>query len=92
MAYFPPGDITAGVLEPGEHIYYDIAGAHRVAWSYEDASTEVRRVSGLVSFEPDEIEVQLDGVRLRLEPGQNVVSHGVDRNLTLDETTAVGQP
>lgn len=72
--------------------YYDIADAHRVAWSYEDAWTEVRRVSGLVSFEPDEIEVQLDGVRLRLEPGRNVVSHGADRNLTLDETTAVRQP
>ncbi|MEU9662935.1 hypothetical protein [Streptomyces chartreusis] len=39
----------------------------------------------MVSFEPDEIEVSLDGVRLRLEPGQNVVSHGVDRNLDLDE-------
>lgn len=63
-----------------------------MAWSYEDAWTEVRRVSGQVSFEPDEIEVQLDGVRLRLEPGQNVVSHGVDRNLALDETTAVRLP
>jgi hypothetical protein len=69
--------------------HYDIAGARRAAWSYEDAWTEVRRVSGMVSFEPDEVEVRLDGVRLRLEPGQNVVSHGVDRNLDLDETTAV---
>jgi uncharacterized protein (DUF427 family) len=72
--------------------YYDIAGARRAAWSYEDAWTEVRRISGMVSFEPDEIEVRLDGVRLRLEPGQNVVSHGVDRNLDLDETTDVSRP
>ena len=65
--------------------YYDVQGARRAAWSYEDAWTEVRRVSGLVSFEPDKVEVHLDGARLRLEPGQSVVAHGVDRDLTLDE-------
>ena len=27
----------------------------------------------------------LDGRRLELEPGQTVVSHGVDRNLSIDE-------
>ncbi|WP_255345968.1 DUF427 domain-containing protein [Streptomyces chartreusis] len=57
---------------------------HRAAWSYEDAWDEVRRSSGMVSFEPDEIEVSLGGVRPRLEPGQSVVSHGVGRNLDLD--------
>jgi hypothetical protein len=36
----------------------------------------------VVSFEPDRVEVTLDGERLEIEPGQNVVSHGVDRNLT----------
>ena len=65
--------------------YYDIGDAHRAAWSYQDAWTEVRRVSGLVSFEPDKIEVYLDGTRLRLEPGQSVVPHGVDRDLTAGE-------
>jgi uncharacterized protein (DUF427 family) len=65
--------------------YYDVVGARRAAWSYEDAWTEVRRVSGLVSFEPDKVDVHLDGARLRLEPGQSVVAHGVDRDLTLDE-------
>jgi hypothetical protein len=43
-------------------------------------------------FEPDEVEVHLDGVRMRQQPGQKVVSHGVDRNPDLDETTAVEQP
>ncbi|MEV4454036.1 DUF427 domain-containing protein [Streptomyces mirabilis] len=99
--YVPRADVDESALTPAEGqtfcpykglaSYYDIAGAHRAAWSYEDAWTEVRRVSGLVSFEPDEIEVLLDGMRLRLEPGQGVVSHGVDRNLGLDETTAVRQ-
>ncbi|MET9271905.1 DUF427 domain-containing protein [Kribbella sp. NPDC003557] len=65
--------------------YFDIGGEHRAAWSYEDAWTEVRRISGLVSFEPDKVEVELDGRRLRLEPGQGVVSHGVDRDLTVEE-------
>ncbi|MCX4430484.1 MULTISPECIES: DUF427 domain-containing protein [Streptomyces] len=99
--YVPRADVEESVLTPAEGqtfcpykglaSYYDIADAHRAAWSYEDAWTEVRRVCGLVSFEPDEIEVLLDGIRLRLEPGQGVVSHGVDRNLGLDETTAVRQ-
>ena len=40
---------------------------------------------GLISFEPDKVEVHLDGTRLRLEPGQAVVPHGVDRDLTTDE-------
>jgi hypothetical protein len=65
--------------------YYDIVERHRSAWSYEDAWTEVQRISGLMSFEPDQVEVHLDGDRLRLEPGQSVVAHGVDRDLTRDE-------
>jgi hypothetical protein len=34
--------------------------------------------------------VYLDGVMLRLEPGQAVIPHGVDRDLTLDEATPGG--
>jgi hypothetical protein len=60
-------------------------GRRKAAWSYEDAWPEVRHIAGLVSFEPDKIEVHLDGTRLRLEPGQTVIPHGTDRNLTLDE-------
>ena len=55
-----------------------------------DAWTEVKRISGLVSFELDKIDVQLDGARLRLEPGQTVIPHGFDRNLTLDEAAPCG--
>ncbi len=65
--------------------YYDIGDAHRAAWSYRQAYTEVERVGDLVSFEPDKITVELDGTQLHLEPGQTVVAHGVDRDLTLDE-------
>ena len=100
--YVPRTDVDQSALTPAEGrtfcpykglaSYYDIAGARRAAWSYEDAWTEVGRISGTVSFEPDEIEVHLDGVRQRLEPGQTVVPHGVDRNLDLDETTAARQP
>ena len=66
--------------------------AHRAAWSYEDAWTEVRRISGLISFEPDKIEVHLDGTRLRPEPGQTVIPHGPDRDLTTGEVAPGRQP
>jgi uncharacterized protein (DUF427 family) len=93
--YVPRADIDESALAPAQGqtfcpykglcSYYDVAGARRAAWSYPDAYPEVGRVSGLVSFEPDQVEVLLDGTRLRLEPGQSVVPHGPDRDLTTDE-------
>jgi uncharacterized protein (DUF427 family) len=68
--------------------YYDIGGARLAAWSYREAYPEVGRISGLLSFEPDIVSVQLDGTQLRLEPGQTVVPHGPDRELTVAEAHA----
>jgi hypothetical protein len=45
----------------------------------------VERISGCISFEPNLVDVTLDGSKLRLEPGQTVIPHGVDRDLTTDE-------
>lgn len=100
--YVPRADIDESALTPAQGqtfcpykglcSYYDIADAHRSAWSYEDAWPEAGRVSRYVSFEPDEVEVHLDGVRLRLEPGQSVIPHGVDRNLALEEAAPGRQP
>jgi hypothetical protein len=72
--------------------YCDIGDAQRAVWSYEHAWDGVQRISGLLSFEPDKISVELDGAQLRLEPGQHVMPHGVDRNLTVDEATSNRQP
>ncbi|MGZ4185550.1 MAG: DUF427 domain-containing protein [Solirubrobacteraceae bacterium] len=69
--------------------YFDIGGVRRAAWSYHDAYTEVDRISGLVSFESDKVIVELDGRRLHLEPGQRVVSHGIDRDLSVSEIRAI---
>jgi len=65
--------------------YYSVGDRLRCAWSYTDAWPEAAAVSNLVSFEPDKIDIDLDGVRLRLEPGQSVVPHGIDRGLDPDE-------
>jgi uncharacterized protein (DUF427 family) len=65
--------------------YYDIGDAHQAAWSYREAYREVSRISDLVSFEPDVVSVQLDGTQLRLAPGQAVIPHGPDRDLTVSE-------
>src|SRR4029077_18681594 len=65
--------------------YYDIGDARQAAWSYREAYPEVGRISDLISFEPDLVSVQIDGTQLRLEPGQAVISHGPDRDLTVAE-------
>lgn len=93
--YVPREDVDEAALTPaagqtfcpykGVCSYFDIGDARRGAWSYPDPYPEVRRIAGLISFEPDRVEVSLDDARLRLEPGQSVVPHGVDRDLTLDE-------
>jgi hypothetical protein len=49
----------------------------------------VAPIGDLVSFEPDKVEVTLVGERLKLEPGQDVTSHGIDRNLSIDEAGAL---
>jgi uncharacterized protein (DUF427 family) len=93
--YVPLADVDQSALIPAEGqtfcpykglcSYYDVAGAPKAAWSYQDAWTEVRLIAGLVSFEPDQLEVRLDGERLHLESGQTVVAHGIDRDLTVEE-------
>ena len=93
--YVPRADIDEPALTPvtlqtfcpykGLCSYYSIGEARQAAWSYPDAYSEVRRISNLVSFEPDIVSVHLDGAQLHLEPGQTVVAHGPDRNLDIAE-------
>jgi hypothetical protein len=42
-------------------------------------------ISEAQPFEPDEVEVYLDGKKLALEPGQSVMPHGIDRGPDPDE-------
>jgi hypothetical protein len=49
----------------------------------------MERIGDLVSFEPDRVDVTIDGVRLDLPPGQTVVAHGLDRDLGVDEAGAI---
>lgn len=93
--YVPADDVDTDALTPadgqtfcpykGVCSYFDIGDARGAAWSYQDAWTEVRRISGMYSFEADRVHVTLDGRRMSLEPGQTVVAHGIDRDLTVDE-------
>jgi uncharacterized protein (DUF427 family) len=100
--YVPRGDVNESALTSAEGqtfcpykglcSYYDITPGDRAAWSYEDAWHGVRRISGMISFEPDQVGVYRDGARMHLESGQTVIPHGADRDLTLDEMPAGGQP
>jgi len=93
--YMPREDIDETALAPaqgqtfcpykGLASYYDIGDHKSAAWSYPRAWPEVARVSNLVSFEPDKIDVFLDDNKLTFEPGQTVIPHGIDRGLDPDE-------
>jgi uncharacterized protein (DUF427 family) len=67
--------------------YYDIGGVSRAAWSYRSPYREAERIADMISFEPDKVTVVIDGAVQHLEPGQHVIAHGPDRNLTIDEVT-----
>jgi len=98
--YVPRQDIDEKALIPAEGqtfcpykglaSYYDIGDRKRAAWSYLQAWPEVARISNLVSFEPDEIDVFLDDRKLALAPGQTVKEHGIDRSLDPDEMLKQG--
>jgi uncharacterized protein (DUF427 family) len=98
--YVPRDDVAADALALNElrtfcpykgiASHYDIDGAQNAAWSYRAPFHDMAAIGDLLSFEPDRVEVTLDGLRLELEPGQNVVSHGIDRNLDIDEVGALG--
>ena len=93
--YVPRDDVDESALDlvegqtfcpyKGLASYYTIGTRTRAVWSYTEAWPEVAQVSNMLSFEPDKIDVYLDGRQLQLEPGQNVVPHGVDRGLDADE-------
>ena len=97
--YVPRDDVVADALAltnlqtfcpyKGIASYYDIDGAHNAAWSYRAPLPDMAPIGDLVSFEPDRVEVSLDGERLELEPGQTVASHGIDRNLDIGEAGAL---
>ncbi len=97
--YVPRADVVADALTADElqtfcpykgiASYYDIGDARQAAWSYRAPFDDMAAIGDLVSFEPDRVEVTLDGERLQQEPGQNVTAHGIDRDLTIGEAGAL---
>src|SRR5262245_33818417 len=93
--YVPRADIVADALTPAEPrtfcpykgiaSYYDVGEIGNAAWSYRAPFDDMAAIGEMVSFEPDKVEVTLDGERLVPEPGQTVVSHGIDRDLSTGE-------
>jgi uncharacterized protein (DUF427 family) len=96
--YVPREDVVDEALDPvelqtfcpykGIASYYDIGGARHAAWSYRAPFDEMAAIGDLVSFEPDKVQVTLDGERLDAAPGQTVVAHGIDRDLSLPVVAA----
>jgi uncharacterized protein (DUF427 family) len=100
--YVPREDVHQELLQPVERqtfcpykglcSYYDAGGASRAAWSYRRPYREVDRIGDLISFEPDRVTITIDGERLEPAPGQRVVPHGPDRDLTPDEIAPPAAP
>jgi uncharacterized protein (DUF427 family) len=100
--YVPREDVDPAALDrtdaqtfcpyKGVADYYDVGERAGAAWSYPAAWPEVERISDYVSFEPDRIDVRLDGRQLALEPGQTVIPHGLDRGLDPGELRAEPAP
>lgn len=78
-------DVQSFCPYKGVATYYEIGHEKQAAWSYLDAWQEVERISDFVSFEPDKVEVFIDGKPLRFEPTQRVPHYGSDRGLDLKE-------
>ena len=97
--YVPREDVVADALTDtdqrtfcpykGVASYADVGGVRGAAWSYRTPFEDMAAIGDLVSFEPDRVEVTLDGERLEAEPGQTVVAHGIDRDLSIDEAGAL---
>ena len=98
--YVPRSDVVADALTgsdvrtfcpyKGIASHYDIDGIRQAAWSYRAPFEDMAAIGDLVSFEPDRVDVSLDGEQLELASGQTVAAHGMDRNLDIDEAGAVG--
>lgn len=65
--------------------YYDIGKSAQAAWSYRQAWKEVERISDFISFEPEKVDVFIDGKQLGLEAAQPAPLYGSDRRLDLQE-------
>jgi uncharacterized protein (DUF427 family) len=93
--YVPRDDVIADALNPvegqtfcpykGLASYCDVGDARNAAWSYRAPFDEMARIADLVSFEPDKVTITIDGEKLEPAPGQTVLPHGPDRNLSVDE-------
>jgi uncharacterized protein (DUF427 family) len=97
--YVPRADVVPEALHPvkgqtfcpykGLASYYDIGDARNAAWSYRAPFEAIARIGDLISFEPDRVEVTIDGHKLEPVPGQTVIAHGPDLNLGVDEVGGI---
>lgn len=69
--------------------YYDVGEARNAAWSYRAPFEEVACIADFASFYPRKVTITLDGKKLEEAPGQNVIAHGPDRNLSVDEVGGI---
>jgi uncharacterized protein (DUF427 family) len=65
--------------------YYSVGERARAAWPYLNAWPGADRAHNLVSFDPDKIDVFLDGELLHAGPAPTAVDGSIERGLRSDE-------
>jgi uncharacterized protein (DUF427 family) len=90
MAYFPEADVFPKALQNTEHTSHHpdlgLTSWYTVQAGRQSAPRGAWQHTNFLSFEPDIVSVQLDGKQLHLEPGQTVIPHGPERELTVAAT------
>lgn len=95
--YLPSADVDTDALRALENQtfcpykgiadHWQLDGPESVAFSYPEPYAEADRIRGHVSFDPELLSIEIDGVPLHPATGQAVNPHGSDREITPAEGT-----
>ncbi|MDX6555682.1 MAG: hypothetical protein QOD86_1877 [Miltoncostaeaceae bacterium] len=70
-------------------VLYESGFAPRWYVPREDVDADAIRLVEGQTFSPSRVEVVIDGERLEEAPGQSLIAHGPDRNLSVDEVGGI---
>lgn len=92
-------DVVGPSIEPGASLHKAPVGGGKDVFHDPTTALCMKRMAtsdrlaafsdGMVSFEPEKVEITIDDQKLEPVPGQTVLAHGPDRNLGVDEVGGI---